>query len=170
MSPLKYKDLKNVFQQLSPDINEDDLKALSYLSEGSPGRALTLVQRGGLDIYKELIYLIRQLPNIEVSLLHKFADRLSRRGAEDNFHLAIELLIWWISRITRMSAKGELIPDVIAEENNCANRLVAETKVDRWIEVWEKINRLASQTDRLNLDRKHVLINMFHFLKGAVGE
>ena len=169
MNPLKYEDLKNVFEQLSPDINEDDLKTLSYLSEGSPGRALTLAEKDGLVIYKELIYLIRQLPNIEVPLLHKFGDRISRRGAEDNFHLAIELLVWWISRLTRMSAKGELIPNVIAEENDCANRLAAETRVDRWIEVWEKINSLASQTDRLNLDRKHVILNMFQVLKGAVG-
>jgi len=168
MDRLKFEDLKNVFEQLSPDIDEDDLKALSYLSDGSPGRALTLAKGDGLNLYKELICLIRQLPNIETPLLHKFGDRISRRGAEDSFRLAVELLVWWVSRLTLMSAKGEPIPNVVAEENDCANRFATETKVDRWVEVWEKVSRLAGQTDRLNLDRKQVIINMFQVLKGAV--
>jgi hypothetical protein len=36
------------------------------------------------------------------------------------------------------------------------------------MEVWEKINRLSDQTDRLNLDRKQAWLSMFHALQGAM--
>ena len=99
--------------------------------------------------------------------LHKFGDQLARQGAEKHFYLVIELLAWWISRLARMTAKGNVIPDILPEEEGCAARLAKQTRVDHWLEVWEKINVLARQTNQLNLDRKHVLINIFEALKGA---
>jgi DNA polymerase-3 subunit delta' len=46
--------------------------------------------------------------------------------------------------------------------------LLAAAGVDRWLEVWEKINSLADQTDRLNLDRKQIVLNMFAAIQGAM--
>ena len=46
--------------------------------------------------------------------------------------------------------------------------MLAATGVDRWMEVWEKTNRLADDTNRLNLDRKQALLSMFHALQGAM--
>jgi DNA polymerase-3 subunit delta' len=50
----------------------------------------------------------------------------------------------------------------VPEEAGCAARLYAACGVDRWLEVWEKITRLLDQGDRLHLDRKQVVLNVFH--------
>ena len=167
MTSLNANDFKAIISELKTEISEEDIGVLEQLSEGCPGRALQLSNENGLALYSELVSLIRYLPDINSTALHKFGDQLARQGAEKHFYLVIELLAWWISRLARMTAKGNVIPDILPEEEGCAARLANQTRVDHWLEVWEKINVLARQTNQLNLDRKHVLINIFEALKGA---
>ncbi|NKB21912.1 MAG: DNA polymerase III subunit delta' [Alphaproteobacteria bacterium] len=167
LTPLQDEEVISILQRSNPDLPQSDLQPLCQLSDGSPGRATSLAEEGGLELYREMVSLLAALPNTETSALHSFGDRLARRGAEDNFRVVTELLSWWVSRLTRVGARGIEIPNIVPEEEGCANRLLSATGVDRWLEVWEKINMLARQTDGLNLDRKQALLNMFHALKGA---
>ena len=65
-------------------------------------------------------------------------------------------------------AEAASLAPIVAEEASCAARLLSAAGVDRWIEVWEKINSLADQTDRLNLGRKQIVLNMFAAIQGAM--
>ena len=47
-------------------------------------------------------------------------------------------------------------------------RLGQAAGLDRWFEVWEKINRLLDKTEHANLDRKQVVLNVFLTLENAV--
>ena len=47
-------------------------------------------------------------------------------------------------------------------------RLGQAASLDRWFEVWEKINRLLVKTDPINLSRKQVVLNVFLTLQNAV--
>jgi DNA polymerase-3 subunit delta' len=153
--------------RLRPDVVEDDRLAVARLAEGSPGRALQLADEDGLALYRELVGLLGQLPRPPVAALHALGDRLARRGAEEQFRTAAELTAWWIGRLARSGARGGEPPAIVPEEAGCGARLLAAAGVDRWIEVWEKITRLSERTDRLNLDRKQVVLNMFHELGEA---
>jgi DNA polymerase-3 subunit delta' len=44
-------------------------------------------------------------------------------------------------------------------------RLAATADLDQWLEVWEKIARLIPSADRVNLDRKQVLLSAFTSLE-----
>ncbi|MBK18905.1 MAG: DNA polymerase III subunit delta' [Rhodospirillaceae bacterium] len=167
LTPLSEADVLQMARTYNSELSESDLEVLCKLSDGSPGRALSLAEDGGLELYKELVSLIASLPNTETAELHKFGDKLARRGAEDKFRIVAELLAWWVSRLARLGARGTPIPNIVPEEQGCAARLLGAAGVDRLLEVWEKVNVLADQTDRLNLDRKQILLNMFHALKGA---
>ena len=167
LTPLHRDDILLLLQNHLPSYSSENLQALCLLSDGSPGRGVSLAQAGGLDLYREMVSLLSTLPDIETALLHSFGDRLARRGAEDNFRIFTELLSWWVSRLITLGARKMVIANIIPEEDGCAKRLLSVSGVDRWLEVWEKINTLASQTDRLNLDRKKTLLNIFHALKAA---
>jgi DNA polymerase-3 subunit delta' len=39
--------------------------------------------------------------------------------------------------------------------------------LDRWVELWEKIGGLALRAERVNLDRKQVVINAFMALQST---
>jgi DNA polymerase-3 subunit delta' len=151
--------------RLRPDMVEADREAVAGLAEGSPGRALALADGDGLALYRELVGLLARLPRPPAAALHAFGDRLARNGAEEQFRTATELTAWWIGRMARSGARGRGEPvAVVPEEVGCGDRLLAAAGVDRWMEVWEKIIRLSDRTDRLNLDRKQVVLNMFHEL------
>jgi DNA polymerase-3 subunit delta' len=168
LTPLPEEEIQTLIGRYRPNISEDDRRLLSNLAEGSVGRALELADEGGIELYRELILLLSQYPNPATTELHLFGDRLARRGAEESFRTVTELLSSWIGRMTRSMARhGAPPPAIIAEEEGCAIRLMQAGGVEPWLEVWEKINRLADQADRLNLDRKQILFNMFHTLKNV---
>jgi DNA polymerase-3 subunit delta' len=170
LSPPSNVDVATIIAAQRPDLSDSDRVSLAALAEGSPGRALALADEDGLSLYRELISLMIGLPKTSTSALHAFSDRLARRGAEESFRTASELLGWWIGRLARAGARGEAesLAPIIAEEAGCARRLLAAAGVDRWLEVWEKINSLADQTDKLNLDRKQIVLNMFAAIQGAM--
>ncbi len=170
LTPPGPEDVAAIIERQRPDLSPGDRVALSALSEGSPGRALALADEDGLSLYRELVSLLAQLPNADTASLHAFSDSLARRGSEEKFRTASTLLSWWIGRLARAAARGEQaeIAPIVAEEEGCAARLLAAAGVDRWMEVWEKVNSLADQTDRLNLDRKQIVLNMFAAMQGAM--
>jgi DNA polymerase-3 subunit delta' len=167
LTPLNTDNIFFLLKEYLTGFSNEELESLSFLAEGSPGRGISLAQAGGLELYREMVGLLSNLPDTETALLHNFGDRLSRRGAEDNFQLFTELLSSWISKLISSAVQKKGITNVIPEEEGCANRLLSISGVDRWLEVWEKVNTLSRQTNRLNLDRKKTLLNIFHSLKTA---
>jgi len=170
LNPPPPETVASIIEKHRPDLSGEDRIALAALSEGSPGRALSLADEGGLELYRALVSLLSQLPNADTATLHAFSDGLARRGAEEKFRTVSMLLSWWIGRLARAGARGDAegLAPIVAEEAGCAARLLAAAGVDRWMEVWEKVNSLADQTDRLNLDRKQIVLNMFAAMQRAM--
>ena len=107
-----------------------------------------------------MVEIADQLPKLDLPAVHAFADKVGRAGTERLFDTAFELLQWWLARVVRAGA-GAMTPDYTAQ------RLLKLASLDRWVEVWEKIGRLAAQTDGVNLDRKQVALNAFFALEQA---
>lgn len=151
-----------------PDLADEDRQGLARLADGSPGRALALAEEGGLGLYREMIALFADLPRLDGPGLHRFGERLARRGQEDSFRTVSELMGWWIARMVRAGAHGREAPPVVPEEAGFQARMLGAAGLDRWMEVWEKTTRLSDRTDRLNLDRKQSVLIMFHALQRAM--
>jgi DNA polymerase-3 subunit delta' len=166
---LTHDQVSDLLARQCPDLPEAERHAMARLADGSPGRAMALAEGDGLALYRELMLLLSHLPRPPLTALHALSDKLARNGAEDKFRTTTELLGWWLGRLARSGARGEGgPPPIVPEEEGLAGRLLAATGVDRWMEVWEKTNRLANDTGRLNLDRKQALLSMFHALQGAM--
>jgi DNA polymerase-3 subunit delta' len=162
LDPLPDDTVAALIGRYLPGTGAEDTAALVRLAEGSIGRALALAEEGALDLYRDLVTLLARLPAGDTAAVHAFGDRMARRGAEEAFRTTGALLGWWIARMIREGARGAAPDPVVPEEAGCAARLYAACGVDRWLEVWEKITRLLDQGDRLHLDRKQVVLNVFH--------
>ncbi len=153
LRPLSDQTIAGLLERHQPDMTDNDTTVLIRLAEGSIGRALALAEEGGLDLYRDLSALLDSLPDFDAVAVHGFGDRVARRGAESTFRTATELLAWWVAGTVR---------------NRIATPAGAKPgALDRWLEVWDKINRLAAQSDALNLDRKQVILNLFFALQRA---
>ncbi len=174
LQPLEEETVASLIGAYRPDLDPSDTTALARLADGSPGRALALAAEGGLDLYREMTGLLETLPRLDIAALHAFGGKLGRTGADDAFRTATGLFRWWLARLILATAgdaagnqsqgAGRFSPD----EEALIGRLGAAAGLDRWFEVWEKINRLLDKTDSVNLNRKQVVLNVFLTLENAV--
>ena len=114
--------------------------------------------------------LLETLPRLDIAALHALSGRLGKSGADGAFRTASGLLRWWLARMIMAAAGGGRHTDtaMTGTEKALMDRLGGVVSLDRWFEVWEKINRLLARTDQINLDRKQVVLNVFLTLENAV--
>ena len=167
LKPLTEEALVSLLGVHHPDFDDDHRRAVARLAEGSPGRALHLARQGGLIFLGELIEQLASLPDLDVVSLHRFADRLTRRGNESAFETVAWLLTWWLARAIRNAATGPTGPDIVDGEGDLAARLVRRSDLARWVEVWEKTGALLAGVEGTNLARKQVILGVFAALERA---
>lgn len=173
LKPLDEAVVTELLGRHRPDLPETDRVALARLAEGSIGRALDLAGAGGLDLYRELVALLDTLPRLDLAAVHALGERLGRAGADGAYVATTELLAWWLARLARAEARGEMPAEVVAGEARLLARLVdpdraAASGLDRWVEVWEKVSRLFAQAESANLDRKQAVLSAFQTIERAV--
>jgi DNA polymerase III subunit delta' len=143
-----------------PDLPPEEARDLAVLADGSIGRALDLAAGGGLKIYLEINELLAPLPHLDGVAADHLADRLGRADAEESFRLAAELLRGRVAGLVKAVARGN-------ESGDPLSRLAPRRSLDRWIEVWENLNRIFALVDVVNLDRKEAMLNAFFALEEA---
>ena len=68
----------------------------------------------------------------------------------------------WLTRLVRLGASGEA-PSGATDA--LLVRLAGRAHLERWIEVWEKLNTLVERTDAVNLDQKQILVALIAALE-----
>ncbi|MFC1673276.1 DNA polymerase III subunit delta' [Pseudomonadota bacterium] len=165
LRPLPSQTVTDLVGRYAPDVGMDDALRLAELSDGSIGRALGLVEEGGLELYSELMALLHTLPNLDVTALHKLGDKVNRSGADDAFHTVTGLLRWWLERMILVaSGKGS----VGGADAAFMAQLAAQANLESWFLVWEKINHLVARTGAINLDKKQIVLDIFLGLQNTV--
>ena len=144
-----------------PDLAAEDRTALARLAEGSVGTALALAEAGGLELYRELVDLLAAMPTPETARLHALGDWLNQGGEGSRFRLGGDLLGWWLARLVRAGATGEMPPEVVAGEAAAMRRLLDRVALEQWLELWDKTGRLFDQAETRHLDRKQVVLTLF---------
>jgi DNA polymerase-3 subunit delta' len=57
---------------------------------------------------------------------------------------------------------------VVPAESGLREKLLGGASLDRWMEAWEKVARLFSRSDAVNLDRKQTVLNSFLMLQSVM--
>ena len=169
MRPLDEATLKRVIEPLLRDLSPEDCATLIALSDGSPGRAASLVAAGGLEFSRELLGLVDALPALDAARVNALGERLSagEEGAE-RFRLVGELLLAFVARLVRRIALGGQPTPGASAEAALAERLSGRGRdLDQWIEVWDNLRRLFARAEALDLERRQTLIGAFGALERA---
>ena len=164
LKPLEERTIVELLQRYRPDLSSEEKAVLARLGEGSIGRALELLAGDGLATYRFILNVLQHLPNLDPELLHGFADKMARSGAEDSFALMTELLPAELARLVTSAAQGSVVP---AAEDRARRNLAGRRSLDQWVAVWEKLIHLFAQAEGINLDRKQVVLNAFFALEAA---
>ena len=167
LKPLSPALVADLLARYRPDLSAADAKALAELSEGSIGQAMDLAENEGLKLYRALIDLLTTLPQLDHIALHKFADTLSGKGADDAFAITTQFFLWWLGRFVRAGATGSLPPEIIQGEGALMQNLANARSLDRWLDVWEKVGRLFARAESAYLDRKQVILSALLTMEAA---
>lgn len=173
--PLGEDLVESLLSRHRPQLAPSEAAALARLAEGSPGRALRLADAGGLALYGDMVGLLDdggEGKGLDIAALHGLAERVSRPTGRDAYGVLMELVSQWLARLVRLGATRATAAEiadkaVIEGEGAVIERMLARASLEQWIEVWEKIGRLAIDVERVNLDRKQVVITAFSALATA---
>ena len=180
LSPLPEAVMTAELKARAPELEGEDLALVAALAEGSLGHALTLVETEAIGMFHEIAGLLVQWPRADTAALHKLADRLSGRGTEQAFEQAAELLEWIGARFLRNAALGtftgggNVTPERFSGEAELTRKWLGAAGLDRWLELWEKVERLFARVLSVNLDRRQAWLTAWLALQtveaGGLGE
>jgi len=159
--PLARAVVIQLLRRYRPELAQSEVEALAGLSDGSIGRALELAQAGGLALYRSVLEMLAQLPQLDVIRLHAFADQLARPDAEDAYRVGGELLLRLLALLTMCSARRAIGEVEIVAGDEAIRRLAARADAARWATLHAEIERIFGSTDDLNLDRKQAMLSAF---------
>jgi DNA polymerase-3 subunit delta' len=169
LAPLDDTVLLAALRQRCPDHDPADHQAALRLAAGSLGRGIAMLEQNGLTLFRGVMSVLASWPNFNTAQLYQLGDRLAARGSEGDFDLAVQALDWWLKRLCRqlalsaagsqgLSTPGEAFHELFPGENALIDRCRHTASLDRWIELWEKLNRLFDRVASVNLDRKQAWI------------
>jgi DNA polymerase III subunit delta' len=154
--------------QHAPDLPPEQQGALAQLARGSIGRALELAGDDWVTLYRRLATCLASMPPDRLGL-HALASELARYADARSFAAPLWLVQELLSRLTG-AAVGRHAPALFGGEPEVLGRLAAGRPLDRWGSLWEKVARVATAVDGLNLDRRQALLHMLTVLALASEE
>jgi DNA polymerase-3 subunit delta' len=126
------------------------LARAARLSEGSVRRALTYVDPQTLALVEAVRARLDALPQIDLSALLALAEDVAGKAGERDFTVMIETVQGWIS------------------DHLHAHAAAGPARLAPLAEVWEKLKAAAREAEIYNLDRRPLVMTLFHDLSSAV--
>lgn len=140
LAPLDADDLDRAMTALGLPVEEADKPALAAIAEGSVRRAVECIESEGLSLYNAFRALADGFPALDRAALHRFAEAGAGRRGDDSFALVADLARAFLSERLRARAPGPA------------------ATLGRYADAWDTVNRIAAETDGLNLDRKQAVV------------
>ena len=159
LKPLEAGVLDRLLSTHAPDLPAEERAPLARLARGSLGRALDLIDAGGLGLYRQ-VFQLASATAADAVQMQSFADKLARKGAEAAYLAAVDMHVDLLSRLARAAADPRPPAEVVPGEAAAIKRLAGRRSLDRWRELWENSRRLVQRSEAVNLDRKQVLLTL----------
>ena len=136
----------------------DERRLAAAAAGGSLRRAILHLEHDGASVTRDFLSIAAGLPRPDLTAIHKLADKVSARGADDVYENFLGQVFDWLDRRVRGAPEpgGAHAADALAA-----------TPLERWAEVWEKVQASSAEADELNLDRKQVVLSIFTTLAHA---
>ena len=148
---LKDEYMKNLLEIYDPHMPQDTVTALSNLGQGRIGRAIELMDAGGLEIYQDVIELLSKLPKVDVQYAYDLSEKLGKDEAR--YDLYMRLLRDILMDMARLQTRGELPAQVSKGDTAVFERLSKIYTPKEWLEVWENVKTVYEETRYMHLDK-----------------
>ena len=166
LNQLDEASISKLLARYMPHLHQDTRDGLATLSEGTIGRAIDLALASGLEIQKQIMSFLKQVPTIDFAKLRNFSTQMGQANAGAQFEAMANLLRRVLWRLIPY-ARGTIRDDLSTEEAEVFKHLTECAKLDRWLKVWEETNGLLDNTNHFSLDRKYLILQIFFNISKA---
>jgi len=97
--------------------------------------------------------------------IHGLADTIGGFGADQSWQSFAELLDWWLSRMARHIARGQLPQPILQGESELMQELATHYSLEDWLDIWETITGIFARADGASLDRRIAVLGVFDVFK-----
>lgn len=163
MEALPTETVATLLDKFVPGIGDGEKDAISRYAKGSIGKALQFYADEGMTLYRDLLALASQVPEIDIVKLHDTAEKLSR--TEQAYETAREILTGWCQRLASLQARGEPVVDIMPGDAAVFQKLLGRFPPRHFLSAWEKMSELFRQTEWSYLDKRQALIGAFLMLQ-----
>ncbi|WP_043335361.1 DNA polymerase III subunit delta' [Belnapia moabensis] len=153
LAPLPAPAMEGLLGRWLPELGGPERAGLARIADGCPGRALLLAEGEGLALQSLVDEVLAGLPRLDPRRAQDIADRVTaRRDAA-----ALTTFMALLRRAMAAGLRG-------AARDGTALRWAEGRSLAEWSTLWEKLGRLADETERLNLDRKQAVLSSLGML------
>jgi DNA polymerase-3 subunit delta' len=143
-------------QGLHPQLPPDDLELISFLAQGSMGRALSFVKNA--DLARDIRAVLESLPKLDGVKALKLAQSL---GAEEDRQQMFQDVLLGYLRFIACAGVGSARPSP-QRELILAQRLSPhQSTAQKWAELVPKLEHDFHERDLINLDLTQLVMNGF---------
>ena len=163
-SALNDDDTKLIIKNNSINENEEDLYKLNIISNGSPGKALMLLNNNGLEIYDYLTDIFLHIPNIDLNIIDKLMSYSTNSKNIYGIKILNLLITIFLNRTFRRSLNLIKL-DLSINEKSSQEYFINNFNIADIPSLWENIFTQINKTYELNLDKRQAIINMVENIK-----
>ena len=153
LNPLSPAEMDTLLARLLPEAGQAERTRLAALSAGSPGRAMALMEAGGLALQDAVESSLAALAKPGEPRDLALADKLAMDRTGGAFGIFFGLLRGAIAAALRDAARGRPAPGWMGRHPLAV-----------WAGLWDRLGTLADDTERLNLDRKQAVLTGLSWL------
>lgn len=160
-APLDFDHFQTLLRKQGYNLALSEMQALYTLSEASIGRALDLVDGGGLDIMGKVIALFENYPNWKWSEIHVIAEDLARSGQNESFMMFQNVMLWLARQFTIAKARHQRLPEGPLSALDLFSDMLDNTTLEAWMGICENLQTHFEGVNRSNLERRQAVMKAF---------
>lgn len=169
LNTLENHAVEKVIRSIIPKIEEEDLRFMVSVAEGSPGFALQLYGGGGSDLYSNIVDIFRSLPRQDIKAIDSLSDKVEGKRGAENWKTISYLTQYFLAGVVRAGVNDNSFEnEIIPGENLLKTALAKQCSPAQWSELWEQIGHMSAEAEYTNLDKKHALAVMFSKIANEV--
>lgn len=164
LKPLEDVTVEKLLLRSHPSLSIQEKSILLRIGAGSIGKAQQFYADDGITVYKSLLAVAQNMPQIDMVQVHEIADKLGR-GSEDVFALTEEIMTGWCDHITRAVARGHAPADILPGDSALFSMWQSSFAPGHFLQAGDKLRQLFSACVRFNLDKRQTIISAFMVLQ-----
>lgn len=161
-APLDKVVMKELLAKQGHAPNNDEFEALYELSEGSIGRALSLLDDGGLDVMSKILMMFEQYPQWKPAQIHTLSEDIARGTQAQSYKVFESILLWVAAALVKSKARHVALPaGPLSKE--VFEALKNKMSLEELVKICDNLTEHFETVRRANLDKRQSVLQAFSY-------